>query len=61
MPEHPGLNQMRKRVEESSDTHRSVIAPKDNEIHKGGHMNDAERRRVIDESAALLRRALDGA
>ena len=52
---------MRKRVEESSDTHRSVIAPKDNEIRKGGHMNDSERRRVVDESAALLRRALDGA
>jgi len=63
MAERPNipLSQFTKRIEESSENHRSTISPRDNEIHKGGRMNDAERQRVVQESAAIIKRAVDGA
>ena len=64
MPEHPDLNRFRQRVQESSENHRSTVTPQTNEIHRDhvqGRMTSDERRRVEDQAAAEIRRAMGNA
>ena len=66
MAERPNLplSQFRSRVESSSDTHRSTVTPRTDQLnpeHRQGRMTPDERSRIVNEEAAKLRRALDGA
>jgi hypothetical protein len=66
MAERPNipLSQFRSRVEESSETHRSTVVPRTEQLnpeHRQGRMTPAERQASVDRAAAELLRASGGA